>query len=103
MLIRGDRLNPQQRKLVLTCFVHRHTYDNKAYNNDCPACRQQKQCGGEMVINGVPFHEYHSPLISDNEWLKRYAFYFNVDGKKLSANKNYAVPANFAKNANVLL
>ncbi len=94
MLIRGDHLSFDQRQQVLAAFVHRWTIENarQSYGGQCPGCVQQHQCGGSMEVNGKPWHEYHVPLTTDSEWLKRYAFHFTKDGKRLMANHHHAEP-----------
>lgn len=108
-LIRGDRLNADQRAQVLRAFVHRHTTENarQTYGGRCPNCAQSVRNG--VVVTGskrgpVPlqvrteaeWHAYHTSkgadLISDEEWLRRHAFHFIADGSRLNARKHYAEP-----------
>lgn len=100
MLIRGDKLNGNQRRLVLARFVHRHTHENarQTYGGRCPACVQQRQCGGAMMLatadgRVIPWHEYHAPLQTDDEWLAGHAFHFVKDGTRPSEQHRCAEPA----------
>lgn len=81
-LILGGDLNAVQRRQVLAAFVHRWTHGNarQSYQGRSPACVQQRQCNGATVVNGIPWHQYHKPLVSDEQWLGEHAFYFKVDG-----------------------
>ena len=92
MLIRGDELTTRQRSLVLTAFSHRWTFENRAYGEHCPACVQQQECGGEMVVDGVPWHEYHKPLVTDEQWLREHAFNFVKDGSRLNGRYRHCEP-----------
>ena len=97
MLIKGSDLNPRQRELVLNQFVHRWTHENanQTYGGECPACAQQRQCGGAMEVDGHPWHEHHLPLMSDDAWVRDHAFYFVKDGSRLM-EKRHAEPAYMA-------
>jgi hypothetical protein len=94
MLVRGDQLTFYQHRQVLAAFVHRWTFENarQSYGGLCPGCVQQRRCGGKMTVNGRPWHEYHAPLTTDTEWLKRYAFHFTKDGRRLKVNRHHAEP-----------
>ena len=96
MLIRGNDLNPAQRRQVIAAFVHRWTHENakRNYGGKCPACVQRFQCepNATLEINGVPWHEYHVPLTSDNEWIRGHAFHFTRDGSRLSARHSFCEP-----------
>jgi hypothetical protein len=100
MLIKGTDLNASQRQQVLAAFVHRHTHENarQTYQGRCPACVQQAQCGGNMEAERdgvvIPWHEYHVPLKTDEEWLAVYAFEFVKDGSRLSSRRTSCVPTN---------
>jgi hypothetical protein len=89
-LVRGDRLTASVRKAVLASFVHRWTHENahQSYGGRCPACVQHRQCGG----NSEPRHDYHVPLVTDEEWLRDHAFYVTTRGT-LSAHHNHCEPA----------
>ena len=95
MLLRGDKLSHTQRKQVLSAFVHRWTHENakQSYGGKCPGCAQHT---GSEAVNGIPWHDYHAPLVSDEEWIKAHAFHFTKDGSRLMANKNFAEPAYLA-------
>jgi hypothetical protein len=82
-LIPGRVLNVAQRRQVLAAFVHRWTHENarQSYQGQCPGCVQRRQCGGAAKINGMPWHQYHAPLASDEQWLADHAFYITVDGR----------------------
>jgi hypothetical protein len=97
MLIRGIDLTPRQRQLVLNAFVHRWTDENarQTFGGHCPACVQQRQTKGAMAINGVPWHDYHRPLMTDAKWLKEHAFHFIKNGHRL-AQRRQAEPAYLA-------
>jgi len=96
-LVRGDRLTANQRKHVLAIFLHRWTHENarRTYGGRCPACVQQEQCGGEIVVSGKPWHDYHVPLMTDAEWLRNHAFHITVQGQ-LSRRYSYCEPASLA-------
>jgi len=89
-LARGDRLTAALRRQVLAAFVHRWTHENakQTYNGRCPACVQQRQCGGDMVVDGKPWHEYHVPLVTDQEWLREHAFHVTVNGRLSARHKH---------------
>lgn len=73
-LIKGSKLSDQQRRQVLSAFVYRWTADNP------------------MRERAWAHHERpRIPLISDDEWLKRYQFYF-TSTDRLSVKKRYAEP-----------
>lgn len=93
-LMRGDRLTAAVRKQVLAAFVHRWTHENakQTYGGGCPACIQHRQCGGSVSVDGKPWHEYHVPLVTDQEWLREHAFYVTAAGG-LSARHNHCEPA----------
>lgn len=74
-LVRGDRLPPQARRDVLASYGYRWTHENAKRIGRCPACAQQAACGGAAEVNGTPWHEYHNPLVSDEQWLRDHAFY----------------------------
>jgi hypothetical protein len=73
-LIKGDDLNQEQTKQVLSAFIYRWTTENK-----------QRQYVWSN-ISGQPT----IPLISDEQWLKDHAFWFLDDGSRLSANHKHA-------------
>jgi len=93
-LVRGDRLTAALRRPVLAAFVHRWTHENakQSYGGQCPACVQQRQCGGSMTVDGKPWHEYHLPLVTDAQWLRDHAFYITAKGT-LSARHKHCEPA----------
>jgi len=95
MLINGKNLTPKQRSLVLAAFVRRWTVENaeQSFGGRCPACVQQKACGGAMEVNGKPFHEHHLALTTDEAWINTHAFYFLNDGSRLMENRDHAEPA----------
>lgn len=68
MLIKGKHLNPKQKKLVLSAFVNRHTYEHLAS------------------------WASHEPNEADLDWIRDHAFYFIQDGSRLSERKRYCVP-----------
>ncbi len=96
-LVRGDRLTTAQRRQVLSAFAHRWTHENaqQTYGGRCPACVQQRQCDGNMVVNGKPWHEQHVPLTTDEQWLRDHAFYITTAGR-LSARHRHCEPAYLA-------
>lgn len=69
MLIRGDQLNLQARREVLTAYVNRFTKENK-HNHP----------------------RLHESSITDEEWLKRNAFYVTNSGR-LDKRYNHCEPA----------
>lgn len=69
-LIRGADLTPEQKKIVLAAFIYRLTVENN-YPRKNP-------CGATV------------PAISDCDWLKEHAFWFNNDGRHLSKTKHHA-------------
>lgn len=77
MMIRGRNLNPDQRAQVLAVFTYRWTHENAhfRYGGECPACVQS---------NDPTFHQRHTPLISDDTWLRGRKFNFSRDGARLS-------------------
>lgn len=90
--VHGTRLTPAQREQVLAAFVHRHTRENsiRTYGGRCPACEQvgpfPYTCGealpdGPHVYTRDEWHAYHSPLVSDDEWLAKYSFHFTMGGR----------------------
>ena len=81
-LVKGTDLTPQQRQEVLGDFTNRWTFENsrKRYGERCIACFQQEKHGGDMVINGKPWHQVHVPLVSDEEWLRTHSFYISDNG-----------------------
>lgn len=81
MLIKGDKLNQEQRKQVLESFGYRWTSDNR---------RREDWWRG---IKGQPT----MPLVSDDQWLKEHAFHFTSDGKRLKARPRYCEPAYLAE------
>jgi len=82
MLIRGDRLNERQKRMVLSAFIYRWTKDNHRR---------------EEVYRGI-FGKPTIPLVSDAQWLKEHAFHFVRDGSRLMANRHYAEPAFMTEN-----
>lgn len=92
-LISGYRLSASQRQQVLAAFVHRWTFENakQTYGGRCPACVQQRQRGGAPEVDGTPWHEFHVPLISDEQWLREHAFYIRKDGQ-LDARRAHCEP-----------
>ena len=96
-LVRGDRLTAIQRHHVQAVFVHRWTHENarQTYSGRCPACVQQRQCGGNMEINDKPWHEHHVPLVTDEQWLREHAFHVTAKGR-LSARHDHCEPAYLA-------
>ena len=78
MLIKGTQLNPRQREQVLAAYIYRWTRDNPH--------RERSWQGFKPPVRPT------IPLISDDEWLKQYAFNFVEDGSRLHARRKYAVP-----------
>lgn len=64
MLIRGDRLNPSQRRLALAMFVHRFTIDHPNTIGYAPEVRSK------LV-----------PTETDAEWLAAHAFAIRRGGE----------------------
>lgn len=99
MLIRGDRLTPRQRELVLAAFIYRWTKDNPhrgtAYGV-CPVCNVK---GGLPESTRVGCRQHHPvvALQTDEEWLRGHAFHFVKDGKRLMENHKFAEPAFMAE------
>lgn len=79
MLIKGSKLSPAQRSLVLAAFPYRWTHENKR--------RAHTFYGGH-----VPTME----PVSDEQWLADHAFHFIKDGSRLMANRHHAEPAYMA-------
>lgn len=79
MLIKGTSLSYSQRRQVLAAFLYRWTADNlrriAAWSKAFPDKKDWPRI----------------PLISDEEWLGRYSFYFTRTGQ-LSSRKPYAEP-----------
>lgn len=82
-LVKGNELSPLQKLEVLNHFNYRWTFENgnNNYRGRCPACMQQYEHGGSMVIDGVPWHQFHAPLVTDLEWLNTHYFYIGDNGK----------------------
>lgn len=89
-------MNLSQRRHVWAAFSHRWTHENakQHYGGKCPACVQRFQCEPAAApdVNGMPWHEYHAPLTSDDEWIRKHAFYFIRDGSRLSARQHFCEP-----------
>lgn len=45
-----------------------------------------------MKVKGQPWHKYHVPLTTDEQWLQRHAFYVTAKGK-LSVRHRHCEPA----------
>jgi hypothetical protein len=93
MLIRGDKLNPAQRRVVLRAFLYRWTRDNteraRAWG-PCPACDIHNP-----AVNLVSAGDHRHPTIpleTDEQWLRGHAFHFTQDGTRLMENRKYAEP-----------
>jgi len=83
MLIRGDRLTPQQRREVLGAFSMRWTIDNV-----------------NRVANWANVPQTERPTIdlcTDDEWLRDHAFYFVADGSRLDWRYFFCEPAFMAE------
>ncbi len=93
MLIRGDRLTPRQRALVLAAFLYRWTTGN-------PHRKQVYRCPHCDLVNiqpdSLPCRQHHPtiPLQTDDAWVEEHAFHFI--GTRLSEKNNYAEPAYLA-------
>ena len=75
MLIKGNKLNSQQRAEVLRAYVNRWTIENKdTMRNWRPEC----------LPTIAP--------VTDEEWLAEHAFHFLKDGSRLMMNRGYAEP-----------
>lgn len=90
MLIKGKDLNSYQKRLVFDAFIYRWTKDNphrvRVYH--CELCDIHNPYVNTETANG---HTHPTiPLVTDEEWLKHYAFHFTKDGLKLSMKDNYA-------------
>ena len=106
MLIKGKDLTATQAQIVLERFQNRCTLERAKSIGDCPACAAVAPfpyiCG-EALPNGPiehtreSWHAHHTPLVSDAEWLKAYAFHFTQDGSRLMENRKYAEPVYKAK------
>jgi hypothetical protein len=75
-LIHGKDLNRKQREIVLAAFGYRWTVDNR---------NRERWWQG---MNSRPT----VPLITDEEWLKKYSFYFTADGTALAPRCHFAEP-----------
>lgn len=99
-LIKGVDLTPAQRAEVLRAYVYRWTFENarQSYRGKCPGCEQSTRSG--LIITGpkeapkiwtrAEWHAYHTPLISDDQWLRQHAFHFLADGSRLSHAQTHA-------------
>lgn len=101
MLIKGTDLTSAQRRMVLATFVHRWTHENapQTYNGRCPACVQREQTGGrstDIMPDGQMWHQYHTHLTTDDEWIAQHAFHFVKDGSRLSSQQSSCEPAYMA-------
>ena len=105
--VRGDKLTPQLQRWVLAKYVHRWTHENaqQTYGGRCPACAQVSHwpyvCGqalpdGPHVYTQEQWHAYHSPLISDAEWLAAHSFAVTKYGR-LDERQKFAEPACMAE------
>ena len=85
MLIRGDKLNSQQKAHVLAAFVFRWTTENYKRAYRCPHCNLLK-----IEFDRIECRQHHPTigLISDEEWLARHAFHFVADGSRLQHGPN---------------
>lgn len=79
MLIRGDKLNDNQRRYVLNAYIYRWTTGNT---------RRE-----EVYHNAAECQKPSIPLQTDDKWLKEHAFHFTKDGMRLMANRRWAAPA----------
>ena len=70
--IKGKDLTPEQRRQVLNAFVYRNTYEHP-----------HPESGGKQE--------------SDEQYLKRLAFPFTNDGKRITEKPRHAVPEFLAK------
>lgn len=73
-LIKGNKLNADQKRQVLAAYIHRWTVENP---NPCIIKRRQG-----MTI----------PLLTDEQWLAEHAFYFTKSGR-LALNRRHCEPA----------
>jgi hypothetical protein len=96
MLIKGEKLNEEQRKIVLAAFVRRWTFERAEALGYCPACKQQEEGGGALQIGEMHWHDYHMKLVSDDEWIRAHAFHFVRNGSRLAENCKHAEPAYMA-------
>jgi hypothetical protein len=110
--VRGDKLPHRLQREVLAKYVHRWTHENasQTYGGRCPGCVQARHEG--RIVTGVEnpgpaekpvrvwaeaeWHAYHTPLVSDEQWLREHAFAVNKDGT-LSEKQSYAEPAFMAE------
>lgn len=75
MLIQGRNLSDGQRREVLSAFPYRWTVENHA--------RALRLHGDAHPTVGV---------ITDQQWLERYAFHFTADGSRLMRNRYWCEP-----------
>lgn len=99
MLIKGTDLDARQRSIVLARFQFRWTHEASRlfYGGRCAACSQRHEAGDPMTVEttsgAVPWHQYHVPLMTDDEWLRLHAFAFTRDGGRLDRRVHRCVPA----------
>lgn len=75
-LIPGKDLTPRQRQIVLSAFGYRWTTDN------LNRARNWHGVDGKPTV----------PLITDEQWLRKYSFYFTADGVSLAPRCHFAEP-----------
>jgi hypothetical protein len=91
-LIKGTDLSDRQRKLVLAAFPYRWTHESphRCQVYRCALCDVRHPYVNAVTSNG---HTHPTvPLISDAEWLTRYAFWFVNDGSRLADKPNHCEP-----------
>lgn len=95
-LVKGEKLNAEQRQNVLAAYVHRWTKENPhrlAVYGSCALCDIRNPYENAVTANG---HTHPTiPLITDAEWLTEHAFYINKDGR-LSDRPGHCEPAYMA-------
>lgn len=75
-LIKGENLNEQQRRIVLSAYVYRNTIENR--------------------INSERINPNVKITLTDKDWIKTKAFYFIKDGSRLSGKHKHCEPAYLA-------
>ena len=77
-LIKGEYLTPEQRRLVLSAFIHRDTIES-------PWTDDARRVGGRTVER-----------VSDNVWIRQHAFWFNNNGLNLDGRHDHCEPSYMA-------
>lgn len=86
-LMTGDKLSIKTREQVLRTFIYRHTHENERHGG-CAICRTNKEGLTIKTDAGeVPWHDFHTKAILDEQWLVEHAFYVNKDGSLSKSHK----------------